>query len=395
MSAPLHGLKVLELARVLAGPWAGQTLADFGAEVIKVERPGVGDDTRGWGPPFVEGADGSSLGAAYFHAANRGKRSVAADFTTPAGQALVLELARRSDVLIENFKVGGLERYGLDYASVAKVNPRIVYCSITGFGQDGPYAPRAGYDFIIQGMGGAMSLTGEPDGDPQKCGVAIADLFAGLYAVAGIQAALLHREKTGEGQHVDISLLDVQVGVLSYQAMNYLVSGEPPQRVGNAHPNIAPYDLFPVADGHVILAVGNDGQFARLCDILGAPEVAGEPQFASNEARVNARPALLSRLADLTRRMNREALLEACAAAHVPAGPINSVAEVFADPQVRHRGMRIDLADHAAAGGSIPGVRTPVTFGRTPLSLHRPSPALGADTEEALREIGFAAANDR
>ena len=279
MQKPLEGIRVLELARILAGPWAGQLLADLGAEVIKVERPGSGDDTRGWGPPFVTSADGESLSSAYYHATNRGKRSVALELDSETGQAAVRALAERSDVLIENFKLGGLAKYGLDYASLKAVNPRLVYCSITGFGQTGPYAPRAGYDFLIQGMGGLMSVTGQPDGEPLKVGVAIADITTGLYASNAILAALRRRDMTGEGAHIDMALLDCQVALLCNQAMNYLVSGQPPVRMGNAHPNVVPYQVFPAADGHLIIAVGNDGQFARLCAVLGADDLAENPDY--------------------------------------------------------------------------------------------------------------------
>src|SRR5687768_9927804 len=343
MRPPLSGLRVLELARILAGPWAGQLLADLGADVVKVERPGVGDDTRGWGPPFIQAADGGHLSAAYFHSCNRGKRSIEADFETPEGQAIVKRLARHADVLIENFKVGGLKKYGLDFERLRAENPRLIYCSITGFGQDGPAASRAGYDFMIQGMGGIMDLTGAPDGEPQKVGVAYADIFTGLYAAIAIQAALRRRDATGEGAHLDLALLDAQVGVLANQAMNFLTSGVPPKRLGNAHPNIVPYQVFPVADGHVIVAVGNDGQFAKFSSVLGAPALAADPRFASNADRVRNRESLAEILAQLTARFSRDALLTALERQGVPAGPINSVAEVFADPQVRHRRIRVDL----------------------------------------------------
>jgi len=284
MAGPLAGVKVLELARILAGPWAGQLLADLGAEVIKVERPGVGDDTRHWGPPFVEGTEGGRLSAAYFHACNRGKRSIAIDFETPEGREAVRRLAAEADVVIENFRVGALKRHGLDHESMAKLNPRLVTCSITGFGQDGPYAARAGYDFLIQGMGGLMSVTGEEDGQPTKVGIAVIDLFTGLYAAVGILAALRHRDRTGQGQgqHVDCALLDTAVATLANQALNYLVGGKAPGRLGNAHPNIVPYEVFPVSDGHVIIASGNDGQYRRLCAVLGAPELAQDARFADN-----------------------------------------------------------------------------------------------------------------
>jgi crotonobetainyl-CoA:carnitine CoA-transferase CaiB-like acyl-CoA transferase len=376
MAGPLEGLKVLELARILAGPWAGQTLADLGADVVKVESP-EGDDTRSWGPPFVAGADGGDLSAAYFHACNRGKRSIIADFTTEEGRALVRRLAASADVVIENFKVGGLAKFGLDYESLKAINPRLVYASITGFGQDGPYANRAGYDFLIQGMGGAMSITGEPDGQPTKTGFAMADIFSGLYATIGILAALRRRDATGEGGRIDCALMDAQVAVLANQALNYLVSGTPPKRLGNAHPSIVPYEVFPVADGHIIIAVGNDGQFGRLCQVLGDPNLATQPQHATNPARVEHRVSLIARLSALTRSRTRADLLAALEQEGVPAGPINSIADVFDDPQVRHRGMRLDLRSEAAEGGTVPGVRTPLIIDGVPAAHTRPSPRLG------------------
>jgi crotonobetainyl-CoA:carnitine CoA-transferase CaiB-like acyl-CoA transferase len=371
--APLTGVKVVELARVLAGPWAGQTLADLGAEVIKVESP-EGDDTRTWGPPFVMYADGSH-DAAYYHATNRGKRSVIADFATPEGQALVRELVADADVLIENFKLGGLAKYGLDYASLSAINPRLVYCSITGFGQDGPYAPRAGYDFIIQGLSGIMDLTGEPDGPPEKIGVAFADIMTGLYSVIAIQAALAARARTGRGEHIDMALFDVMVGVLGNQALNYLVSGQSPRRMGNAHPNVAPYAVYPTADGWFILAVGNDRQFAKFCEVTGHPDLARDPRFVGNVARLDNRVPLEDAIRAITRRYARDDLLALLAEAGVPAGPINSVAEAFADPQIASRGMRIDLA--ADDGTPIPGVRTPIRFAGMDLALGKASPRKG------------------
>ena len=381
---PLAGVRVLELARVLAGPWAGQLLADLGAEVIKVERPGAGDDTRAWGPPFVRGQNGETLDSAYYHATNRGKRSVVADFETEEGQSLVRALAREADVLIENFKLGGLKPFALDYDSLQAINPRLVYCSITGFGQTGPYAPRPGYDFLIQAMGGIMHITGEPEREPMKIGVAFADVFTGLYAVIAVQAALMERERSGQGQHIDMSLLDVLVGVLANQALNYLVSGVSPKRMGNAHPNVVPYQVFPTADGHVVIAVGNDTQFLRLCDVLVLPELAADRRYQSNAGRVAARTELVASVAARTIRMTRAELLSALEKAGVPAGPIHNIAEVFADPQVVARAMRLDLPAPDAAAGTVPGVRTPVLFSRTPLSYQQPSPRLGADTE-ALR----------
>jgi crotonobetainyl-CoA:carnitine CoA-transferase CaiB-like acyl-CoA transferase len=381
---PLAGVRVLELARILAGPWAGQLLADLGAEVIKVERPGTGDDTRSWGPPFVTGADGENLSAAYFHATNRGKRSVAVDFETEAGRATIRALAKDSDVLIENFKVGGLRKHGLDYASLAPANPRLVYCSITGFGQDGPYAARAGYDFMIQGMSGLMDVTGAPDGEPQKVGVAVADIFTGVYAVVGILAALRRRDQTGTGGHVDMALLDAATAILANQAMNYLVSGTAPRRLGNAHPNIVPYQVFPVADGHVIVAVGNDGQYARLCTVIGAPELALDPAYRTNGDRVRHRDVLAAAIAARTAPFPRATLLAALEAAGVPAGPINTVADVFADPQVIARGLQLTLTD--AAGTKIPSVASPIVIDGVRMAADRPSPRLGEDGGEVLGE---------
>lgn len=376
--SPLHGIKVLELARILAGPWCGQTLADLGADVVKVESP-EGDDTRKWGPPYIE-KDGEKS-AAYFHAANRGKRSVIADFGTEEGRALVLELAAQSDVLIENFKLGGLRKYGLDYESLKAVNPRLIYCSITGFGQDGPYAPRAGYDFMIQGMGGIMDLTGEPDREPQKIGVAFADIFTGLYSVIAIQAALIARQKTGHGQQIDMSLFDCMTGVLANQAMNFLASGKAPKRLGNAHPNIAPYQTFAVADGHLIVACGNDAQFGRLAAILGLPEFAEDERFKTNAARVANRLQLSTAMEARTRQWQRDELLAALEKAGVPAGPINSVADVFADPQFLFRGMRIEPE-------GVSGIRTPIRFSESELKLSKGAPVLGAHSAAVRAEIG-------
>ncbi len=388
MSKPLEGLKVLELSRILAGPWIGQTLADLGADVVKVEAP-AGDDTRGWGPPFVEAEEGGHLDAAYFHACNRGKRSVVLDFTTADGQEAVRRLAARSDVLVENFKLGGLGKYGLDHESLKAVNPRLVYCSITGFGQDGPYAARAGYDYIVQGMGGIMDLTGDPDGEPQKIGVAFADIFTGLYGVVAIQAALAERQRTGEGQHIDMALLDCMTGVLANQALNYLVSGKPPHRMGNAHPNIAPYQVFPTSDGHLIIAVGNDGQFRRLCRALGLDDLAADVRFATNALRVANRTELSGRIGARTGQHGRDALLDLLEEAGVPAGPINTVADVFADPQVVYRRMRIDRPHAGARGGTTPGVRTPIRAGGRDAVAARGVPRLGEHTDEILGEIGM------
>jgi crotonobetainyl-CoA:carnitine CoA-transferase CaiB-like acyl-CoA transferase len=366
---PLRGLRVIELARILAGPWAGQVLADLGAEVIKVEAP-EGDDTRRWGPPFI--AHEGEVNAAYFHGANRGKRSVTCDFRTPEGQAAVRRLVEGADVVIENFKVGGLAKYGLDHASLAAVNPRLVYCSVTGFGQDGPYAARAGYDFIIQGMAGLMSVTGPADGQPQKVGVAVTDIFTGLYAVIGILAALRQREVTGRGQMVDLALMDVAVAVMANQAMNYLATGVAPVKLGNAHPNLCPYAVFDCADGWVILATGNDAQYRRLCALLGVAALGTHPDYLTNADRVTRRAALTDLLTARTKGFTKAALLAACEAEGVPAGPINDLAEVFADPQVIARGLRIDP-------GGVPGVRTPIVFSDAGLAVDRPSPRLGAD----------------
>jgi crotonobetainyl-CoA:carnitine CoA-transferase CaiB-like acyl-CoA transferase len=366
MDKPLASLKVLELARILAGPWAGQLLADLGAEVIKVERPSVGDDTRHWGPPFAE--DGA---AAYFHACNRGKQSVAIDLKSSGGQGRVRELAAGADVLIENFKVGALARYGLDYASLAALNPGLVYCSITGFGQTGPYADRAGYDFIIQGMGGAMSLTGEPDGEPQKSGIAYADIFTGLYATVAILAALRERDATGKGAHIDMALLDTQVSALANQALNWMVSGKVPHRMGNGHPNLVPYQAFKVADGEVIVAVGNDRQFARLCGIIGLPQLAEKERFRTNAGRVTNRTELIPILQEEIRKQPVAQFTAALEAAGIPAGPINAVDAVFADPQVVHRGMQLP--------GPLPGLASPIVIDGKRQLADRRSPALGED----------------
>lgn len=386
---PLTGVRVLELARVLAGPWAGQMLADLGADVIKVERPGTGDDTRLWGPPFIQGEDGETLDAAYFHSCNRGKRSVVADMASEDGQTLVRALAARSDVLIENFKVGGLARYGLDYASLKAINPRLIYCSITGFGQTGPYAKRAGYDFIIQAMSGLMSVTGAADGHPQKVGVAVADIFTGLYAVAGIEAALLHARETGTGQHLDMSLLDTQTAVLANQAMNYLVSGSAPGQMGNAHANLTPYDSFPTSDGHLIIAVGNDAQFRRLAAVLGAEGLASDERFFTNRLRLASRDILHTLISDRTATFTREALLAALEGAGVPAGPINTIADTFADPQVEARGLRLDLPHTGAKGGTVPSVRSPLVLSETPTAYGRGAPRLGEHTAEIRAELGL------
>jgi crotonobetainyl-CoA:carnitine CoA-transferase CaiB-like acyl-CoA transferase len=381
---PLKGVRVIELARILAGPWAGQLLADLGADVIKVESPD-GDDTRKWGPPFVTGKDGENLSAAYYHACNRGKRSIVIDFSTPEGAETVRKLVATADVLIENFKLGGLKKYGLDYESLKAVNPRLIYCSITGFGQNGPYASRAGYDFIVQGMSGLMSITGPAGGEPQKVGVAVTDIFTGLYSVIAIQAALRHAEATGDGQHIDMALFDAQISVLANQNLNYLVSGVSPVQMGNAHPNIAPYEVLPVKDGHFILAVGNDSQFAKFCAVIGKDALAGDPAFATNSARVANRVALREAIVGPLAAFTRDALLPKLEAAGVPASPINNIGQMFCDPQAVARGMRLDLDDRH--GNALPSVRAPIVMSATPLAYDRPSPRLGEHTDEILAEL--------
>lgn len=366
---PLDGLKVIELARVLAGPWAGQTLADLGAEVIKVESPD-GDDTRKWGPPFIE-RNGDRC-AAYFHGTNRGKSSIVADFRTEEGQTLVRKLVTEADVLIENFKVGGLQKFGLDYGSLSEINPRLVYCSITGFGQDGPYAHRAGYDYIIQGMSGLMSVTGEPEGQPQKVGVAVTDIFTGLYAVIAIQAALIQRQTTGRGQHIDMALFDTAVAITANQSMNYLATGIPPQRLGNAHPNLVPYQVFACADGWIIIATGNDGQFQRLCTLLELSALGHAERFITNAARIAHRGELTALLEAETRKRTKAELLALCEAEGVPAGPINDMAEVFADPQVVARGLRRE-------DDGVPGVRPPFRFSDAEIRPMQASPKLAGE----------------
>jgi crotonobetainyl-CoA:carnitine CoA-transferase CaiB-like acyl-CoA transferase len=382
---PLKGIRVIELARILAGPWAGQLLADLGADVIKVENPDGGDDTRKWGPPFVTGHDGENLSAAYYHSTNRGKRSIALDFSKPGGAEIVRKLVATADVLIENFKLGGLKKYGLDYESLKAINPRLVYCSITGFGQTGPYAPRAGYDFIIQAMAGMMSITGEPGREPQKAGVAISDIFTGLYSVIAIQAALRHAEATGQGQWIDMALFDTQISVLGNQNLNYLVSGKSPVQMGNAHMNIAPYEVLPVKDGHFILAAGNDGQFRKFCQVVGLTELPDDPAFATNPARVTNRVQLRETLVATLGGWNRDDLLPKLEAAGVPASPINTIGQAFADPQAVARGMRMDLDD--GHGNALPSVRAPMMMSETPLAYDRPSPRLGEHTDEILAEL--------
>ena len=369
MAAPLAGLKVIEMARILAGPWAGQTLSDLGAEVIKIESP-KGDDTRAWGPPFVTRND--DVSAAYYHSTNRGKASVTVDFSTPEGQAKVRDMVRDADVFVENFKVGGLKKYGLDYDSLKAVNPGLIYCSITGFGQTGPYSHRAGYDFIIQGMSGLMSITGAPEGQPQKSGVAITDIFTGVYSVSAILAALYQRNSTGTGQHIDMALLDVAVAVTANQALNYLTTGTAPGRMGNAHMNLTPYEVFDCSDGFIIIATGNDGQYQRLCHLLGLDDMAEAPDFLHNKDRIANRRVMIARINGATAGWKKEDLLKACEGQGVPAGPINDLADVMADPQVVARGMQIEL-------DGVPGIRAPFRFSDAELSLHRPAPKLGED----------------
>jgi len=392
---PLSHLVVLDLSRVLAGPWCTQLLADLGADVIKIEKPGSGDDTRSWGPPFLKDKEGRDTGeAAYYLACNRGKKSVAVDFTRGEGQAIVRELARGADIVVENFKVGGLAKYGLDYASLTAVNPRLVYSSITGFGQTGPYAERAGYDFIIQGIGGFMSVTGErddaPGGGPQKAGVAISDLMTGMYACTAILAAIAQRERSGAGQYIDVSLLDAQVAMMAVMNMNYLISGTPPGRAGNAHQNIVPYQVFACADGHLILAVGNDAQFARFCEIAGKTEWARDPRFAANAERVKRRDVLVPLIAVVMRTRTQGEWLAALEAVGVPCGPINRLDQVFADPQVRARGMRFDLPHRLS--GTVPQVGNPLHFSATPVAYTQPPPLLGEHTLAVLSQrLGLSA----
>lgn len=390
MPGALSHIRVLDLSRVLAGPWAGQIFGDLGAEVIKVERPGSGDDTRHWGPPYIKDAEGNdSREAAYFQSANRNKQSLTLDFTQPEGQRLVRELVAQCDVLLENFKVGGLAAYGLDYESLKVINPRLIYCSITGFGQTGPYAKRAGYDFMIQGLGGLMSLTGRPEGEegagPMKVGVALTDILTGLYASVGVLAALNQREHSGIGQHIDVALLDVQVACLANQAMNYLTTGLSPKRLGNAHPNIVPYQDFPSADGNFILAVGNDGQFRKFCEVAGIAQLADDARFATNKARVAHRAELIPLLRQATVFKTTAQWIEQLEMAGVPCGPINDLQQVFADPQVQARGLRLDLPN--ALGSSTPQVASPLRLSATPVAYCSAPPLLGQHTEALLRRL--------
>jgi crotonobetainyl-CoA:carnitine CoA-transferase CaiB-like acyl-CoA transferase len=390
MAGMLTGIRVLDLSRVLAGPWATQIFADYGADVVKVERPGAGDDTRKFGPPWItDEATGEIVDAAYYASANRGKRSLTLDIATPDGQGIARQLAAQSDILIENYKVGALAKYGLDYAAIQAVNPRIIYCSITGFGQTGPYRNRAGYDFLIQGMGGLMSVTGErddlPGGGPQRAGVALADILCGMYATSAILAALYRREHTGQGENIDLALLDAQVATLANQGMNYLIGGTAPKRFGNGHPNIVPYQAFATADGHVILAVGNDEQYARFCAVAGCPELASDPKYVTIAQRNAHRDELIPKLAAVLRQWPSAGWIEKLEAANVPCGPINTIDKVFADPQVQARGMRVDLPHPRA--GTLPSIANPVRFATAPIEYTHAPPVLGQHTDEVLEEL--------
>ena len=394
MAGPLSHIRVLDLSRIMAGPWAGQILADLGADVVKVERPGAGDDTRSWGPPFLRDRDGNETReAGYYLAVNRGKRSIALELDKPEGQAIVRKLAERSDIVLENFKAGTLQKYGLDYATLSKVNPGLVYCSITGFGQTGPRKDNAAYDFMIQAMGGLMSVTGEPDGapggKPQKVGVPITDIMTGMYAAISVLAALARRSDKGHGEYIDIGMLDVQASFLANQAMNYLVSGRTPRRTGNAHPNIQPQDVFATADGHIVLVVGNDGQFEKFCTVIGKPELAADERFARNAGRVKNRQELCEMISLILATRNMADWIKAFEAAGVPAGPINTIPMVFEDEQIRHRQMLVEIPHPLS--GTVPMVASPMKFSNAPLSFERPPPLLGEHGEEILREIGWQA----
>jgi len=388
MSGPLQGLRVFDLTRILAGPTCTQLLGDLGADVIKIERPGEGDDTRKWGPPYLQDAAGADTGeSAYYLSSNRNKRSLSLDVSKPEGQDLARRLIAGCDILVENFKAGGLAKYGLSYADLKDEFPDLIYCSITGFGQSGPYAPRAGYDYLAQGMGGMMSLTGEPDGEPMKVGVGIADVMCGMYATTAILAAVRHRDRGGRGQYIDLALLDTQVAWLVNEGLNYLTSGRVPHRLGNEHANIVPYKVLPCADGHFILAVGNDAQYRRFCGFAGAPELADDPRFATNAARVRNREALYALLPDLTRRKTRAEWLDGLERLGVPSGPVNTLDQVFADPQVRHRGMRLSQPYPGAKGGQVDLIANPIKYSATPVDYRRPPPRLGQHSEEILREL--------
>lgn len=386
----LGHLRVLDLTRILAGPWCGQNLADLGADVIKIERPHIGDDTRSWGPPYLQDADGvDTTEAAYYLAANRGKRSVTLDIATAEGQAIIRDLVKHCDVVLENYKVGQLKKYGLDYESLRHEKPDLIYCSITGFGQDGPYAQRAGYDFIVQGMGGFMSITGErddlPGGGPQKAGVAISDLMTGMYATVAVLAALTHRDRTGEGQSIDMALLDVQVAMLANMGTNYLASGTPPKRWGNAHPNIVPYQTFATSDGHIIVAVGNDGQYQRFIGVGGRPDLGDDERFATNPMRVRYRDILVPLLADMVKTKTKQQWIDLLESAGVPCGPINDLEEAFANPQIVARGLRIDLPHPTAGIVKLAG--SPIKMSVTPPQYDKPPPLLGQHTEDVLRDM--------
>jgi len=396
MPGPLSHIKVLDLSRVMAGPWIGQMLADFGADVIKVERPGAGDDTRGWGPPFLKDKDGKDTQeSGYYLSVNRGKRSLTINIDKPEGQELVRKLAAKSDILLENFKLGTLPRYGLGYDDLKKVNPRLIYCAITGFGQNGPWAPKVAYDFLIQAMGGLMSITGEaegrPGGGPQKVGIPILDLTTGMYGAVAVLAALAHRDVTGKGNYIDLAMLDVQTAFLSNQAMNYLLSGRTPQRQGNRHPNIVPQDVFMCRDGAVVLAVGNDSQFAKMCTALNRPEVGTDPRYAKNSDRIRHKEELMTLIAEIFAQWSRADLVAAMEKVSVPCGSINSIPEVFEQEQIKHRQMRMDLPHPRS--GTVPSVKNPINFSETPLSYERAPPTLGQHSDEVLRELGLSAAD--
>ena len=399
MSSPLSHIRVLELSRILAGPWAGQMLADLGAEIIKVEKPIQGDDTRHWGPPYLDNPQDEMVSeSAYFLSANRGKRSITIDIRQQKGQGIIHQLIENCDVLIENFKVGSLEKYHLDFASLSAINPKLIYCSITGFGQDGPYAQRAGYDFLLQGMGGLMSVTGEPDhlpgGGPQKVGVALTDILTGMYATTAIQAAIIEREKSGLGQHIDLALLDVQVACLANQGMNYLVSQDTPKRMGNAHPNIVPYQTFQTSDGFIILTIGNDSQFADFCQVADCQSLIQDPIFATNQARVRNRAVVVEKLVDIIKAKNSAFWLQELEIKGVPCGPINDIAQVFDNPQVKHRKMLGELSH--PKNGKMPTVKNPINFSRTPIVYNQAPPNLGEHTEDVLTELlGFDTDNIR
>lgn len=389
----LSHIRVLDMSRILAGPWAGQLLADLGADVIKIERPQRGDDTRSWGPPWMDVHQQERGEAAYYLCANRNKRSLALDITSPQGQEVIRNLVKDCDILLENYKVGGLKKYGLDYDSLKAINPRLIYCSITGFGQDGPYAKRPGYDFLIQAMSGLMSITGEKDGrpgaGPQKVGVALTDVLTGMYATTGVLAALAAREKTGEGQYIDVALMDVQVACLANQAMNYLVSGTAPKRLGNAHPNIVPYQSFATSDGYMILAVGNDDQFRKFCREAGAEYLADDERYQTNAQRVANRETLAETLAELILTRSTTDWIKALEALSVPCGPINTIKDVFEDPQIQARGMKLDVAHDTAVAGSMPSVANPLKMSGTPVRYDRAAPTLGEHTQHILKEAGL------